>query len=253
MYIVGPDGTSYGYSNDHDPSDINKAMDLALANYRKSPPRHVDIAAADMQAPFAITPRATTAVVHVYSRIDPVPAGSHGLNKGIGRDHLWIYQDDVQAIEALAKRSPGGFKLPASLAMRIARFHLMDDVRGTPDMWSASEVKHVSLRGKAVNSAAGPETVEFTGSFSMRTASGCRGYAGDVKGRIEIDNAASSVKQFRAYADGLAWGDGTYTPNAPKGRYHLKIAMVEATDAASRVVPPEAVSTENRDAGYHHP
>jgi hypothetical protein len=252
MYIVGPDGKSYAYANDHDPSDIKKTMDLGLQRYKASPPSQVSISAKEIETPYAISPAKTTSVVRVYSRIRPVPKGCSWLNNGPGRDFLWIYQDEVKKM-LTAKPNGGTIKIPASLALRIARYHLMDNIRGTPDMWAASEVKNALFTARIVRDSANERSLAFSGSFKMAANSGKRGYEGTIDGEIAINTEKVEVARFRAYASGKAYGDGTYTPNAPKGAFNLVVAMIEARDAVARVVPPEAVSTENRDLAYHHP
>src|SRR6185436_18716567 len=84
------------------------------------------------------------AVLNVFTRIDPLPAGlgADDLNRSVGRDHLWILKDEVQAIVNALKDSAEA-PLPAALAKRLAQFHLIDNVRGEPDMW---ESKHI-LKG----------------------------------------------------------------------------------------------------------
>jgi hypothetical protein len=135
----------------------------------------------------------------------------------------------------------------------MARYNLMDNVRGTPDMWKRSEVKQLACSAQVSRRTPDSVDVEFTVRFRMVTASGRRGYDGVLSGSLSIQPRDVRIAQFRALADGQAWGDGTYTPNAPKGRYHLVIAMVDARDPVSRIVPPEAVSTENNDRSYRDP
>jgi hypothetical protein len=38
-----------------------------------------------------------------------------------------------------------------------------------------------------------------------------------------------------------AWGASRFTPSPPAGRFPLVIAMIEANDGISRVVPPQAM------------
>jgi hypothetical protein len=246
MYIAGADGSSYGYSNDHDPSNILACMDSALARYKQRPPSKVQITDAEASARFAIAPPKDATIVRVFSRIMPVPKGCSILNTGIGRDYLWIYPSEVQAIAASRSR-----KLPASVALRMARYNLMDNVRGTPDMWKLSEVKQLASSARVLQPAPDSIDMEFTVRFKMSTASGRRGYSGTLNGSISVHHG--QIARFRALADGQAWGDGTYTPNAPKGKYHLVIAMVDAHDLSATIVPPEAVSTENNDRSYRDP
>jgi hypothetical protein len=254
MYIVGPDGTSYGYTNDHDPSNINEALDNALRQYHAHPPKQVTITEAELRTPYAVAPPTTATVVRVFTRIMPLPQGCIGLNSGIGRDYLWIYAEEVRKMQALAAQSTKPFKLPATLALRIARYHLVDNVRGSPDMWGLKELKRLHFVARVADRNKETITLAFSGSFQFEhNGQNRRGYEGRIEGNFAMSATQPTISRFRALAKGKAWGDGAYNPNAPKGRYPLVVAMVQATDPVARVVPPEAVSTENNDQPYRDP
>ena len=184
MYIVGPDGTSYGYCNDHDPSNVHKVLNAALAKYKAHPPKTAVITEKEKSAAWAHTPIPSTAVIRTFSRIVPVPEGCTMLNKGVGRDYLWLYQEEAKAILALGKRTGQPFKMPGTFALRMARFNLMDNVRGTPDMWKLGEVKKLFVQATEVKSAAGIHTYTLSGSFEMKANSGKRGYSGTLEGEF---------------------------------------------------------------------
>ena len=249
-YIVGADGTSYGWSNDHDPADAQRFMNRGLAGYRKHSPKPVEVTQAEIDEPFAVSPDPTTSVVHVYSRIRPLPEDVWGLNRGVGRDFLWVYAEEVDAM-ARAALSDEPFALPEALVRRIVRFHLVDDVRGTPDMWGPHEVHRQRFTAMRIGDAGATIRIRFSGDFAMHNKK--RGYVGAIDGELELDPAARKVTRFRAYAKGPAWGAGSQTPFPPPGRFTLHIAMVEGDEEITRVVPPEAVSTRGSDAGYRAP
>ncbi len=253
MYIVGADGTSYGYTNDHDPSNINEAMNRALARFRTHPPHPVVISDAEVHAPYAVAPPPKGAVVRVFTRITPLPPGCIGLNRSVGRDYLWIYPGEIRAMLARVMPPAQSFQLPSALILRIARFHLVDNVRGSPDMWGLKEIKQLHFDARVIRRTSQGADIFFTGRFALNHGGGKRGYEGKIEGRFSLAAAGETITRFRALATGKAWGDGTYNPNAPKGRYPLAIALVDASDPASRIVPPEAVSTENTDRAYRDP
>ncbi len=254
MYILGPDGKSYGFTNDHYPDDIQRFMNSCLAKYRKDPPAKVTFTQEELNSSFSHQPPPGAAVVRVFARIWPLPKQCWGLNRGAGRDFLWIYPEELKYLAHAAANKDGQLKLPAALTERLVRFHLLDDVRGTPDMWHRSEVKSMKFKAKVVGNAnAANRQIEFTGAFSMKTASGGRGFTGNIKGKIEVAVKDNSIVKFSAYSDGKAWGRGTYTPFPPEGKYGLHIGFVNAKDEVARVVPPEAVSTANNDREYHDP
>jgi hypothetical protein len=254
MYILGADGTSYGFTNDHEPEDIQRFMNAGLARFKASPPKRVVITEAEKRAAFSITPAPTTQVLQVYARIPTVPKGCSFLNEGVGRDFCWVYPDEIAEIGARASRGVGAmFRLPETLARRIARFHLVDDVRGTPDMWGAGEVRKLDLEAQTVVPSGDMFGVHFAGPFALRSASGKRGYEGRIEGQFGVTPKGVRLYRFRALAEGKAWGAGTYTPNPPPGKFSLKVALVDTTNPAARIVPPEEVATFNRDTRYRRP
>ena len=66
------------------------------------------------------------------------------------------------------------------------------------------------------------------------TRRGDRGYQADIAGVIEVKEG--SVSRLDLVAKGEFWGEGTFTPNAPKGKFPLAVAC------RSRVIPTGAVN-----------
>lgn len=253
MYICGPDGTPYGFTNDHDPPDISKFMDRCLFDYQTRPPKRVVVSPEEKAAAWSVTPPATAQVLQVLARIPNVPKGCSFLNEGIGRDFCWLYAEEAAALVKRAQAKPGGFALPETFARRIARFHLVDDVRGTPDMWAANEVRALSITARTLEQSAAQLLIHFEGKFSLSNGGSKRGYTGALSGYLKVDPQTNQIARFRTFVDGKAWGVGTFTPNSPPGRYRMVIAMVDTKDPAARFVPPEEVATYNRDTRYRNP
>ena len=250
MYIVGADGTPYGFTNDHEPADIERLMNSALEQFKKTPPRPVTITPAEIASPFSITPPLTAQVLQVLARIPSPPSTCSVLNNGVGRDFCWIYESEHKAIAPLAQRPVGStFALPRTLVRRIARFHLVDDVRGTPNMWEATEVRAAKLDA-TVRSA---NTLSLNGHFDLKSGSGKRGYAGKLEGTITLDPRTGQWTRVRLLAEGKAFGAGTYTPNQPPGSYRLLVGFLNTSLPEARIVPPEEVATYNRDTRYRSP
>jgi hypothetical protein len=138
----------------------------------------------------------------------------------VGREHLWIRKDEVQA---LVKG-----ELPASLQKRIVRYHLVDNTRGTPTGWSEADVKKAALK---------LEAGRLQGSIHLETKDGSRGYEANLLGFLEAKDG--KVTRLDMVAHGQFWGQGTYTPGAPKGRFPLAISftLAEANDPLYHLVP----------------
>jgi hypothetical protein len=142
------------------------------------------------------------------------------FQSALSRDNLWIRKDEH---EALVRG-----ELPESLKRRIARFHLVDNTRGEPPNWDASDIRKLDLRlvdGK------------LTGSVELATKSGDRGYVADLLGFVETRDGR--VVRLDMVAKGWYWGEGPFTAGAPKGRFPLAVAfsLASGEEEADRVPP----------------
>jgi hypothetical protein len=230
FYVAAPDGTAYGFNNNRTVDRVSGFMDQSLKKWRENPGDRVLISEDDVNAPFSRKPDAGVTVVRVYSRIKPLPEGCHELNRGVGRDHLWIYPEEAKLIAETTERD---LPLPRTLSMRLVRFHLVDNVRGEPDFWKPDEVKRAEFKLRRSNSGA----YTLTGNYSMSTASGDRGLEGALEGQLRL--SGGKIVSFKAFGKATAWGAGTYTPRPPEGKFPLLFAFQVTQDEASKVVPPQ--------------
>lgn len=233
FYIASPDGQAFGFNNNRSADRVDAFMSAGLKAWQGSPRKPVDISAA---RPDAKVPRGV-AVVRVFSRISPLPEKCGELNKSVGRDHLWIYPEEAAALwQSASANSP---VLPASLTRRVVRFHLVDNVRGEPDFWRVEEVRSSHWLATARKKGTAIQ-INFSGSFSMSTASQSRGLEGRLEGVIDMDQDGQ-ITGCMAYGESQAWGAGTYTPSPPAGKFPLLFGMKMVSDEASRVVPPQGL------------
>lgn len=248
MYIFGADGTPYGFANDHGVEDIDAFMTLGLKRFKERPPEFVSVSDEEKQADFSIVAPQDTQVLQVFARIPSPPETSTRLNNGVGRDFCWIYENERREIAELAAAGEE-FDVPAALARRIARFHLVDGVRGTPNMWESNEVRALSLRAKPT----GAGQLTLVGEFTLRARSGRLGYSGKIEGTLSFDPESFEWTRVRILADGVAFGSGTYTPNQPKKPYRLLVGLLETDLSEAKIVPPEEVATHSGDKRYRNP
>ena len=123
------------------------------------------------------------------------------------------------------------------MQQRLARYHLVDNTRGEPPMWEAGEVKAPQL------SIAGGK---ISGSVHLETRRGDRGYQADIAGVIEA--RTDKVTRLDLVAKGQFWGEGTFTRNAPKGKFPFAVATrLVTTDCAAAQVPPQAARLGAQD------
>lgn len=241
FYVFAADGTAYGFNNNRAVERVTQFMDQGLERFRKNPPAKIDIPQAALTAAYAKPVPPDAVVVRVFSCIRPLPPGAPENNARVGRDHLWISADEVKAILSAAGKVGATVPLPPTLIARLTRFHLIDNVRGEPDMWAETDVWRAEFSAR-VEAVSDDFVIGFTGEFEMRTADGKRGYEGRIEGRFVIRGGTRQLYKFFAYAEGQAWGVSTYTPGAPEGRFPLVIAMLRADDEMAQVTPPQAAA-----------
>lgn len=231
FYVMAADGKAYGFSNNRGADVLLNAISKWKTAFEKESHPKVEITENDS---YSTKQPAGTSVIRVFSRINPLPIGCDSSNETVARDHLWITPQDVDSI-ALSN------SIPQNVQYRLARFHLVDNVRGEPDHWTREQVKSLKMelgkRMKVGNSV----SYAITGDFSMQTDNGLRGIAGKLRGRLEIDTAKKVVKEWKVYSEATAWGQSTYTPNPPAGKFSMVFAMVNVKDTMSDVVPPQAI------------
>lgn len=241
FYVAAADGSAYGFNNNRDPERVLDFLQRGLRQFAETPPKKVEITAAEIEAAFCKKPDPTLSVLRIFSRIKPLPAGADALNLGVGRDHVWVYPEDVRAIGAERRAE---FSMPAAMAARLARYHLVDNVRGEPAFWTPGEVKLASFLVRRQK-----DGFTFTGRYSMQTEDGARGLEGKMDGTFRVKT--EKLEGFRAYGEALAWGSGPYTPRPPAGKFPLKFALVQASDATAQTVPPQAAAYG--DGEYRRP
>ena len=239
-YVFDAAGRLYGYLNNRDPEQLLGLLKRAEAQFAAAPP---DVLELPKEVP-SVQPTAPqgATMAQVIARIEPRPTGAHELNAGVGRDYLWILREEVEQLEQ------GVF--PPTLIARLTRFHLWDNVRGEPDLWEKEEVRTAEFTATPRREGDSVR-VEISGKFAIEAPAGKRGYRsrelppsgyeGSLRGEITIDATTHQVQRLALVAEGEAWGESTFTPHAPPGRFPLKIAFVLAEDELAQEVPPRGM------------
>jgi hypothetical protein len=212
------------YNNNRGADRIQRLMEQALTDYTVPDAQPLTESTPDPK--FDPRPPEGGLVVRVHSKIlegyaTPTDEWAKIFQCAIGRDNLWITADEQAELVA--------DKMPDVLAERIARFHCVDNTRGEPPMWKQDEIRRLSMR---------LEDGRLSGEIELRTASGSRGFIGEIQGIVEVDNGR--VIRFDGVAQGDFWGEGQYTQGAPEGKFPLAVTfrLGDMRDPADRV-PPE--------------
>lgn len=245
-YVLASDGTPVLWDNyiPRIPEVLRRGLSLAKdRRARGAPPPELDAASA---AP--PQPPPGTSVVRLFTRIHPLPDGAGPMNALIGRDYMWILEDEVKAIAERATTRGTIVDLPATLASRLCIFHLADNVRGTVWPWSPRSVSRCELEGRVTAVEGAKRRLVITGAIAKEDSHppqwSARGQVGTIEGELEVDAGAARIVRLRLIAKQTAWSDATYSRAAspPSGRYPLVTAIVEANDPLASQIAPDAAT-----------
>jgi hypothetical protein len=161
-------------------------------------------------------------VLHSYSRDLPRSSGAQTTHKEWNQDFVWFQKDEAKqflppVISADQKR-----EVPQFLVYRLARFHLVDNVRGQTRDYEPDAVKIARLSSHITSIKQGIAYVEFSGE-SRTDAEGQWGVDGQKDIRIRkrgyearlLGNAQYKISQqkfvsFELVACGTRYGGTEY-------------------------------------------
>jgi len=252
IYVTDSAGSPFGFTNDHGFEDIRDFLRVADNNVKSVGLKTVTIPDAALSDMFHVPIPADVSVLEVLERIPDVPAGCSILNKSLGRDYAWIWMQEQKSMLSLLE-SQKTATVTGDVVRRFGRFHLVDGVRGTPTLWGKSELKRSSGKLTLVEKDSGQLLARLTCQYEMSTRSGNRHYQGTLDGLLMFDARSRLLLDARLLASGLHYGNGIYTPNAPKGNYRLVTGFQISHSETSRIVPPEKVATDGNIREYKHP
>lgn len=228
LHVINTRGELVGYVYDFRPQSVLAMLDKVLKKYEHVDAPDIDFKLKDGRFTMPEDGIVVVTTAKVLAGHDPVKAEKGTIQydmesawkNSMGREHLWVRKDEVQALLQ--------GDLPESLQKRIIRYHLVDNTRGTPTSWAASEIKKMELTLKEGRLA---------GRVHLETKDGKRGYEADLLGFIEVKDG--KVTRFDIVARGQHWGQGAHTPGAPKGRFPLAISftLAQRSDPLYNLVP----------------
>jgi hypothetical protein len=261
IYAFAADGTPLGYKNaGHSAEVTRELMRQALTQFAKLPEarrKPAIEAPGDLDPKFDRTPPEGGLILKAYTRILDFKDGEYrkGTCQATGgekaaRDHVWITAEEVKAL-APAKAEVGfRYPVPAKVADRLARYHLIDNTRGEPELWKPQEVR--ALRMSLVVTSATADAVELRleGEVVLRTdadpAKAERGYEARLLGSLRYRRskdgpAKGTFDRFDITAVGTHWGEHTHNSPARPGKSLLGQSFELAGDRPGDCVPPQGI------------
>jgi hypothetical protein len=207
---------------------------------------------ANIDSRYSRTPPAGGLILNVYTRaLDRNEDGTYcdaqckvGGGDEAARDHLWLSESEWKALVPASARTWDQFSLPPSVVERICRFHLTDNTRGEPPMWSRQDIRSSRMFLTVERRQESGMTLRLEGHAIMANQADVdkvnRGYDVQLVGQIHYNSAANKIDRFDVVAIGDHWGEGAYTRSARPGRTPLGIAMELASGKSpGDLVPPQ--------------
>lgn len=260
IYVFTADGTVLGYKNAGQNAEVMKEVFRdALAKFERLPKAKREPGAVQIPDPGKPDPRyfrplpKDGLVVRVNARIldrkdDGYCPGTCSMSGGdkASRDFLWLTKDEVNSLVPANAAVGQTLPVPAAVADRVARFHLVDNTRGEPEFWKKDEVRSndITLTVTAVSA----DAIEFRldGAALMTThadpGQADRGYDVKLRGELRYRPKTGAFDRFDVAAVGPHWGEHAYTGKARPGKTPLGVAFTLAdVSKPGNTIPPQGV------------
>ena len=224
IYVCSPGGKLLASANTLDADRVLTMLREALHEWDELPtrerrlPADVDIAPSHRWEQSYPTGGLVLVSTNRDLPIDGDPRAAH-----VGRwnsDHVWYSHEEARAWLPVDPRPGNMHRVPDHLAHRLARFHLVDNVRGQTLPFAAKEVRRARLDVEVVDRTGPTVRVKISGSTEV-IADGPwlmgdthwkppgeypRGMGACLLGYATFDLQKGKFTQFRLIALGTRWG-----------------------------------------------
>jgi hypothetical protein len=258
IYCLTADGELLAFKNAGQDAEITyEQLRGALAKFKQLPAGRRDPGAVAVPEHGKLDPNYSRKVpegglvLRVNARIlDRTDAGfcKAGCNFPGGdmaaRDFLWINAQELAQLAPARPEVNATYPLPAAIAARLCRFHLIDNTRGEPEFWTRAEI--VRSEFTLTVTAATDDAVELRidGTAELRTDrdadKAARGYEPKLSGTLRYRPAQRTFDRAEFAAVGLHWGDSVHTRKGTrpgKGLLGVAFTLADPTVPANRVSP----------------
>ena len=261
QYAFTPDGTLLSSVNTRDAERMRAMLGEALDRWQSL--TSGDDAAAEPPATYERDPRhpdlypADGLVLKQTLRDLPRPADHPTPQvrpEAINFDYAWFTKDEAKLFLPGTLEVGARVELPRAIVRRLARFHLLDSVRGETPAWREENVVHARLQTEVTGVDGSQVHLRLTGSvlnqqagtwavrpFRQKWENLTRGYDCALYGELVYDTSAERFTQFDLVASGDRWG-GTEHNNRQEDQLAAPMATAFqlAGDTPADRTPPHA-------------
>ena len=167
------------------------------------------------------------------------------FTKRWNQDFVWFRKAEVRSLLPAILSKGESCDMPAPLAERLVRLHLLDHVRALNYAWfKPEEVKLAKLRSTVIAVGDGRVFVRFDGATrAAAPAPESRGFESKLAGRATWDPQTEKFTAFELVAVGERWGAGNCNQrNDDIARAPIGVAMVLATNKPEHRICPAFIS-----------
>jgi hypothetical protein len=264
IYLLTAGGKLLGYKNAGQNAEaMREVLRDGLAKWAKLPegqrkPGAVVVPdAGTLDGGYTRKPPAGGLIVNVHGRaLEKESAGGVadavckiGDGDEASRDHLWLKEAEWQSLVPADAKVGAKRPVPPAIARRIVRFHLIDNTRGEPPMWTPEDVRASEMTLTVQEQTPGHVLLRLDGHALLATAPdparAGRGYDAALLGYVRYDRKTNRIDRFDIVALGEHWGQGTFTRGARPGRTPFGVAFELASgNKPGDTVPPQAAREE---------
>jgi hypothetical protein len=264
IYCFTAGGQLLAYRNGYDLPLMRETLRKGLAEWKKLPEAERRPGAIQVDALVEADPRyerrppSGGLILNVQTRIldrdskgqfrrgtCPIAGGDRSA-----RDHMWLTKEDCRALVPAHGEKGDKFPLPAPIADRLIRFHLVDNTRGEPTMWKRAEIRANEITLTVEKVSATVVRLRLEGSVILATNKDIdrsdRGYIVRLRGYLNYDGIKKIFNRFDVVAVGEHWGETKLTEGSRPGRSLLGIAfeLARGDSPGSQAAPQGARTIE---------
>lgn len=233
IYAIAPSGRLLASVNSTRPSEVAAMMRRALAIWQLLPEQQRRMGAGWKRV-LGLVPRwhllypDDGLILQVYSRDLPAAEDVEGERRyGWNRDHAWFTRDEAEAFVPEPATVGARRKVPAAVVRRLARCHLVDQVRGQTWPVPPGGIEKAELTAETVRTEGDLVELRLTGATravqvgtwsidNQRDEPSLHehGVETELSGTATWDREASRFRTFELIAVGTRWGGTTYNRRA---------------------------------------
>ena len=264
MYVCAPDGALLASCNVHGADRLLPVLRGALERWGARGDRVAAPPTGEgaTDARFLRNAPEDGLVLRVWARDLPregvpvSPGDGQWRRRAFNLDHAWFRREEAAALLPAAGTAA---VWPQSLARRLVRYHLIDNVRGETPMWRPEEVQVATVRTRMTNAAGDRVELSFEGEAAMVHRGAWvddfsrERHESEHRIEVRIDGSAEwstdlgRFVRFDLAATGTRWGATQYNSRggdpgpAPIG-FALELAAAPAM--AGDTTPPQGIGAD---------